>query len=721
MYFICYNNKTPMTGILEHKLSVSMILSEKTSVNNIPQNRIYRWIDDELVNNCCLCKLEFNVINRRHHCRYCGRIFCYKCSAYEIIIPEDFILLHSNEKTKIPVKVCVTCHKRITKINEINNKMKGFDIVLYHMDSDDIKVLYQMRTVCKLWNEYSDLKLNKLREIQYLLPNHAFSALEKRLLWVNRKYIIDHPKYLVQLLRSIDYHDYREREFKLRDILELLEKKKHQKTNKKHAIPCLKMMCTRSCKGSVKMSQADALNLLTEHITSTPIRKYAVSCFEDIGLDIINFLPFLVFNMRHETIENSVIGVFLIDYCKAEQNDDNQLILCNELFWEFVVHIEQNLSNPYKGLYTYFQEKLLHEIPTELKTRIMECSSFVKQINDIKNDAKTNIQASFSQIDPKKVVIPLQPGHMCQAIDHQGIHVKLSTSSPIIIPFICKENNESKEFNYNVLYKPEDVRRDQLILCLIGIIEKILHEEEDIDINIVKYRVRPTGIKHGFIEIVPQSHTIRFIKETLNFTILNYIMECNKEKSIDNVKQTFIKSCAAYCVITYIFGIGDRHLDNIMLTKSGSLFHIDYDFILGHDPKLLTVPTMRIPTDMIDALGGTSSQYFIEFKELCNKIYNCVRRHVNLFINMLGILPKITPNLMTEEYVRQEIIKRFMPGENSRQAEIQLHSVIERSSQSYKYAVIDFFHMHGDGNTYVGTMYNASKSIWTSITSIFGK
>lgn len=51
------------------------------------------WQYNELQDRCLTCRDEFNPINRRHHCRLCGNIFCNRCTNQRALIPPSSIVL----------------------------------------------------------------------------------------------------------------------------------------------------------------------------------------------------------------------------------------------------------------------------------------------------------------------------------------------------------------------------------------------------------------------------------------------------------------------------------------------------------------------------------------------------------------------------------------------------------------------------------------------------
>jgi len=129
-----------------------------------------------------------------------------------------------------------------------------------------------------------------------------------------------------------------------------------------------------------------------------------------------------------------------------------------------------------------------------------------------------------------------------------------------------------------------------------------------LDLHLTPYGCIATGEEMGMIEIVLDSETTANIQKaaggvTAAFRqtpLANWLKERNPsgtpshplflfrfssngnlnltESDYEMAVENFTRSCAGYCVATYVLGIGDRHNDNIMVNKHGFLFRKCFSF-----------------------------------------------------------------------------------------------------------------------------------------------
>ncbi|XP_077228891.1 RING/FYVE/PHD-type zinc finger family protein [Tasmannia lanceolata] len=69
-----------------------------------------KWLADSVASACMLCSVRFHpIMCSRHHCRFCGGIFCGECSRGRSLLPVKF-------RTSNPQRVCDVCCVRLESI-----------------------------------------------------------------------------------------------------------------------------------------------------------------------------------------------------------------------------------------------------------------------------------------------------------------------------------------------------------------------------------------------------------------------------------------------------------------------------------------------------------------------------------------------------------------------------------------------------------------------------
>ncbi|KAI4580468.1 hypothetical protein MJG53_020306 [Ovis ammon polii x Ovis aries] len=221
---------------------------------------------------------------------------------------------------------------------------------------------------------------------------------------------------------------------------------------------------------------------------------------------------------------------------------------------------------------------------------------------------------------------------------------------------ILKQEKKDETQKVQMKFLVEQMRRPDFMDALQGFLSPLNPAHQLGNLRMLPYGCLSIGDCVGLIEVVRNSHTIMQIqckgglKGALQFnshTLHQWLKDKNKGEIYDAAIDLFTRSCAGYCVATFILGIGDRHNSNIMVKDDGQLFHIDFGHFLDHKKKKFGYKRERVPfvltQDFLIVISKgaqecTKTREFERFQEMCYKAYLAIRQHANLFINLFSMM-----------------------------------------------------------------------------------
>ena len=455
------------------------------------------------------------------------------------------------------------------------------------------------------------------------------------------------------------------------------------------------------------------------------VRKYAIEKLEEHTDDELNFILLqLVQAIRYEDIDlkkvDSPLVNFLIKRCCKDE------ILSSSFFW--FIECESDISdlsniksNTTDSDVTYQitkifglirdkffevikKDKKIFEIinnEVSFKAELVKISTMLSKISkaDNKKAELRNIidLTEKYNIQEKEYYLPINPSLKVKGVITSKCTVFKSAKSPVKYDFKVTpdtksfNNNEDKE-HISIMFKyGDDLRQDQLVLQMINYMDSLL-KKIHLDYEFTIYKTLATSKSDGFVEFVPNSKTIYDIIRSKQMKDYFFYELSNKNEATMNKKlESYINSCAGYCVVTFLLGIGDRHLENLMIDKNGRLFHIDFGYILGRDPKPMP-PPIKLCKEMVECMGGKGSKNFLDFQQKCVNAYWVLRENARVIVNMFYLMiDSGIPELNNIDNLKK-LHEKFVPQKNKQEAANYILDNLKESVDALMPVVMETFH-----------------------------
>lgn len=543
-------------------------------------------------------------------------------------------------------------------------------------------------------------------------PNfYHFSLEEKAEIWKYRYYLSDNSDALTKFLISVNWMI----EKNIETALEFLEKWK--KIDYDDALFLLSKKFSRN-----DVYQTD-LNIKPSRKSEIlgRIRDYAVGNLGNIGIKKIEFLILqLVSSLRYDSLirEESSLIKFLFENVRKNKK------LSTKFYWNVNVECDcviEEIRNWYKGILNWFVEniklkkddQIFQHLLNQINLREILRESFENCIKSSRNtDKMTEKIREFlskkTEIDEivKNNFFLFEEEKLTKKFCPEKTKVFNSNTRPIRLTFLDYQENQM-----NIMYKlGDDMRQDQLIMQMISLMDFLL-TALNVDLRLTIYQIMVYSNNDGIMEFVDNSETLQDVLEKNKEDLTKFLLEKSKldpskeklktkEKNLQNINKSifdnYMESCASYCVITYLLGIGDRHLENLLITNDAKLFHIDFGYAMGEDPKPFP-PPFKLNKPMINVFAGGFKDVFIG---KCVNYYLYLRQNAKIILNLMHLM--VDSDLVTNpnkdkkmsEVDIKKMAEKFMIEKSDVEAEEFFKLIINQSVDSILTNIWDRIHLY---------------------------
>jgi len=264
----------------------------------------------------------------------------------------------------------------------------------------------------------------------------------------------------------------------------------------------------------------------------------------------------------------------------------------------------------------------------------------------------------------------------------------------------------------SIVKSNDDLRQEAFVMQLIELCDEAF-QTAGLDLWIHPYKIVATGRSTGIIECVRNAMSFDSLKKRPGYGtegLLGHFQRMTEiaadpYKALNEAKENFVRSLAAYSLMSYLFLFKDRHNGNLLLDTAGHVIHIDFGFVFGIAPggsfSLEQSTPFKLTEEMLEVMGGLESPLFSEFVTLFCCGFLALQAHADTFLTVVEITCKGSNFPCFDGKDPDEIVsklrERFCPELSKSQTVAFALDLIKFATTSYGTKQYDYFQYLSQG------------------------